>query len=186
MDSLYELTWWVPAAMAIGGIVLFWMGNNQLSRPMKWSGLGVFLLAIGLAVFSIFMESEREKVVRRSGELVKAIEKRDRAALLARLHPNVKVLGLQGREKLADAAIGAADVFKLQSTRVVSIVAEEDQGLYSVRMQVSAQFDHPSLSNWRLDWVPSSGEWVLGRAESEGGLGFDSTTIEGIMERWRR
>lgn len=186
MDSLYELSWWVPAVLAIGAVVMFWMGNARLNKKMKLAAGGLFLAAIGLAVFSHVMESERETVLRRAGELVTAIEKRDRPAILARLHPSVKVVGISGRDALADAAIQAAETFKLQSTRVVSAHAEDDEGLYIVHMQVAATFDRPSVSNWKMRWVPMSDGWILVSAESEGGPGFSSATIESIMGRWKK
>lgn len=185
MESLYELSWWVPAALAIGAVAMVWMGITQLNKKLRLAGAGLLLAAVGLAVFSHYMESEREMVLRRSRELVAAIEKRDRPAMLARLHPNVQVMNFRGRDALADAAINAAEAFKLQSAKVVSAHAEDDEGLYVVHMQVAATFDRPSISNWKMKWAPMADGWILLRAESEGGPGFSSATLEGIMGRWK-
>jgi hypothetical protein len=186
MDWLYELSWWIPAVLAIGALVLGWTGHNHSDRRMKLSACGMLLLALTLALISHLVETDREQVIRGSGELVKAIESRNRPGLIQHLHPQVRVLGIDGRERLADAVIAAAETFELRSARIISIIAEEDEGIYIVRMQVSASFERPSLSNWRLDWEPTPGGWMLRQATSEGGVGFSSTLIEGIINRWNR
>jgi hypothetical protein len=53
-------------------------------------------------------------------------------------------------------------------------------------MQVAATFDRPSVSNWKMRWAPMSDGWIMLLAESEGGPGFSSATIESIMGRWRK
>ena len=67
----------------------------QAEKPTAYRTLGAMLggvaLAVILAFLSYLLDSDREKVIKRTHGLVESVEKRDWARMATYLHPNVTI-----------------------------------------------------------------------------------------------
>src|SRR5258705_8159002 len=104
MTYIYETPWWLPAGIAMLGLILFVTGNNRLEKKLKWAGIAAIAFAICLAVLSFLLDSDREKVIKRTRGLVESVNARDWNRMGTYLHPNVTVSMWTGRDRVVNAA----------------------------------------------------------------------------------
>src|SRR2546426_2283439 len=102
MNYIYETPWWLPTGIALLGIILFVTGNNRLEKRLRLAGIVIVALAVILALVSFFLDSDREKVIKRSNALVESIDARDWSRLATYLHPNVTIVTFTGREAVVN------------------------------------------------------------------------------------
>ena len=123
MNYIYETPWWLPTGIALLGIILFVTGNNRLEKRLRLAGIAVIALAVILALVSYLLDSDREKVIKRTHGLVESVEKRDWARMANYLHPNVTIATFSGRDAVVTAAKNAAEYSDLRQVRVISLDA---------------------------------------------------------------
>src|SRR5882724_8157377 len=100
MNYIYETPWWLPTGIALLGFILFVTGNNRMEKRLRLAGIIVIALAVILAVASYLLDSDREKVVKRTYGLVESVEKRDWERMKTYLNPNVSLTVFNGRDAL--------------------------------------------------------------------------------------
>lgn len=128
-DYLFNTPVWFLIVIGVTGMLFAWAGLARGEKRDKLlGGIGVFLLlvAAGLFIVSKIVETDKEQVVRRSRELVAAVEAKDWPALRDHLTPKAEVLN-QGspmctdREQILDKAkyyTNLAGHLELQVTNV--------------------------------------------------------------------
>jgi HAMP domain-containing protein len=176
VNSVYELLfhtpWWLPAGIAVLGIVLFWTGNNRQEFRVRTTGLIVFLLAIVLAVMSYLIDTDLERAVDRSRQLTRAVEHHDWEKMRSILDRNTSV-GVMGAktvyvnsDKIIQGAQDGVDLFGLQKVRILSTDGQQDQSHITVTMDVlTEQTQNPPTlpSSWQFDWDQTGNGIVLRR-----------------------
>lgn len=179
MNWLYEVPWYMPAGLCAVGVILLLSGNSRQDKRLWSAGLLGVVLALVLALASYLLESDREQVVRRTYELVKAVEKRDGAAMRSYLHPEVRIVLLEGPEMVVQTATVGAEAAELQSLRITGLKAGEIEGALAVSMRVFAQFkDGAGLSDWELEWEKPQEDWLLREARPQSAPGTPQAVIE--------
>ena len=174
-NTFGEIPLWLPAAMAVLALVLWVMGNNRLDKTLKRVGLGVLAAAAAVGAVSYFLESDREQVKRHTYELVEAVEDRKWDQFKGLMHPEVRVIVLQGPDPVAEAAKNAVERSTLSSARITGITIENTQGTFTSRIQVLA---NNNVSNWDLEWRNLWGKWLLYEVKPLGGLGVTASDAE--------
>src|SRR5687767_12714217 len=179
MNYIYETPWWLPTGIALLGVILFVTGNNRLEKRLRLAGIIVIALAVILAVLSFFLDSDREKVVKRTHGLVNSIEARDWNRMATYLHPNVAVVTFTGRDAVVNAARNAAEYSNLRQVRVVSLDATvlPDQIRTTLRVNTTLR-DGTGLTDWVLEWEEMDGNWVVHHITPEGGPGITGGALE--------
>src|SRR5437016_2951030 len=76
-ELLFHTPWWLPAGIAVLGVVLFWTGNNRLETRVRTAGLIVIALAVVLGVVSYLVDTDLERAVDRSRDLTRSVEHHD-------------------------------------------------------------------------------------------------------------
>src|SRR6266446_5260937 len=109
--------------LSLLGIILFITGNNRLEKRLRLAGIIVIALAVILAVVSFLLDSDREKVVKRTNALVQSVEARDWTRMATYLHPNVTVSVFAGRDQVVNGTRRAAEYSDLRQARVISLDA---------------------------------------------------------------
>jgi hypothetical protein len=179
MNYLYETPWWLPAGIALLGFILFVTGNNRLDKRMRLAGIIVIALAVLLAVVSFVLDSDREKVIKRTNALVDSVEKRDWDRMKTYLHPNVSLTVFNGRDALVNAAKNAAEYSDLKQVRVVSLDATVMPDQIKVTLRVTTTLrDGTGLTDWVLEWEQVDGTWVVKNITPEGGPGITGGMLE--------
>lgn len=183
-DWLYELPLWIPAGLALVGLILIWTGFHRLEKRMKLIGLGMlgFALIIGLA--SWFLETDREIAIRQTREVIKAIEKRDWNTFGKLLHPDAEVLVWQGKDKIITLAKENAERYDVRNVRIISLEAEKSGKsgptvMLHLRIFAEAQGTPTGFIDWQLEWERSGDAVLLRSADPAIDPGIISNALRG-------
>ena len=179
MNYIYETPWWLPTGIALLGVILFVTGNNRLEKRIRLAGIIAVALAVILALVSFLLDSDREKVVKRTYGLVDSVEKGDWSRMATYLHPNVTIVVYNGRDAVVNAARNAAEYSNLRQVRVVSLDANvlPDQIRTTLRVNTTLR-DGTGLTDWVLEWEELDGSWVVHQITPEGGPGITGGMLE--------
>jgi hypothetical protein len=180
MNYIYETPWWLPAGIALLGLILLVTGNNRLEKKLKIAGIIVISLGVLLAVASYFLDSEREKVMKKTQALVSSVEARDWNRMKTLLHPNVTVSVFAGRDRVVEATRTAAEYADVKNVRITSLDATElpDEIIRATLGVHASMKDGASLTNWDVEWEKTDEGWVARNIVPRGGPGISSLMIE--------
>ena len=181
MNYIYETPWWLPTGIALLGVILFITGNNRVDKKLRLAGVIVMALAIILAMVSFFLDSPREKVIKRTYALVDSVEARDWNRMSSYLHPNVNFTTLfTDREALVAAARKGAEYSELKQARIISLDATVlPDAIIRTTFRVNTSMREASgLSDWVLEWEKTDAGWVVKNITPEGGPGITGGMLE--------
>ena len=179
MNYIYETPWWLPTGIALLGIILFVTGNNRLEKRLRLAGIIVIALAVVLALVSFLLDSDREKVIKRTNALVDSIEARQWDRMASYLSPNINIVGFSGRDAVVKATQNAAEASNLKQVRVVSLDATvlPDHIRATLRVNTTLR-DGTGLTDWALEWEETDAGWVVRNITPEGGPGLTGGMLE--------
>lgn len=171
-DYLFDTPFWLPLLIAAVGVFLFITGNRRQETRVRTAGVGVVALAALLAAVSYFVDTDREKVEKRSHEVVDTFVAKDWAKFESLMDPkaNLQFGGgtiFDDRRQIVEAAKAAQarDVF--QSIYVTSLDAgQADRGYITSKLDLMSVQQttggRPFPSSWEFDWTKGpDGSWVL-------------------------
>ena len=179
MNYIYETPWWLPTGIALLGVILFVTGNNRLEKRLRLAGIIVIALAVILAVVSFFLDSPREKVIKRTHGLVESVDAHQWDKMGSYLSPNVTIANFSGRDMVVKAAQTAAEASNLKQVRVVSVDATvlPDHIRATLRVNTSLR-EGAGFTDWVLEWEEADGGWVVRNITPEGGPGMTGGMLE--------
>jgi hypothetical protein len=169
-DLLFYASWWMLAVVAGGGIIAFIAGLRRLDKKLRRLGLVLFLIAAIVGTLRVIFPTDREKLEKRSRELVQAVDRQDWNALKGLLDSETVVgfrshLLATGRDGIVAGAKDDWDRFGVKSVVVVGIDSEQTQTLITVPMVVYSVQDstqgQPMTSTWQFDYQQSGDQWIL-------------------------
>jgi hypothetical protein len=164
-DFLFDTPYWFLGLLGVIGAALWMSGNSRQNDGLKRSALGVFLLAVILALLSILIDTDKEKVIRRTRQLVAAVEKQDQPSAAKLLHPQVQLFEMD-KPAILNRIASAASEFHIKSIRINSIdVQPMDRDLSAV-MSATTDVDLPIWSGpipstWKMVWEKTDQGWLL-------------------------
>jgi hypothetical protein len=169
---LFETPWWLPTVVVVIGTVVFYTANKRREGKLRNAGLAVAALGVGLAVLSYFVDTDQERAVKRTRQLVASFEKKDWTTMRSLLHPrvslgiaNVPMTLYNDRDQIVARAQDAAERYGFQSVNITSIDARQDQTLITVSLGVLSIQEQtagrPIPSTWEFDWLESADGWSL-------------------------
>ena len=174
MDTrlLFDTPWWLPTVIIAVGAVIFYTANKRQEAKLRNAGLAVAALGVLLALVSYFVDTDSERAVKRTKQLVASFEKKDWATMRSLLHPrvslgiaNVPVTLYSDRDQIVARAQDASDRYGFRSVNVTSIDARQDQTLITVTLNVLSIQEQtagrPITSTWEFDWLQSADGWSL-------------------------
>ncbi|MEO6436945.1 MAG: nuclear transport factor 2 family protein [Tepidisphaeraceae bacterium] len=172
-ELIFHTPWWLPTVLAGIGVFLFWTGNRGREWKVRTAGLALLAAAAVLMALSYIIDTDLEKAVTGSKQLVYSVEKRDWATMKSILDPSVSlsVLGASelygNRDEMIDAAQRAVDQYGVKNIRILSTDAEQTDTLISVTMTLMSEQDftrgYPITTSWKFEWQPAGKEWTLVR-----------------------
>ena len=71
---LFDTPWWFLAGLFAIAVTLLISGNNRQDRALKLAGLAALTLAILLGILSYFVDTDMEKVLKRTRLMVSSVE----------------------------------------------------------------------------------------------------------------
>jgi HAMP domain-containing protein len=169
---LFDTPWWLPTAVVAVGAVLFYTANKRQEGRLRTIGIGVALLGVVLAAVSYFVDTDLEKAVKRTKQLVSAFEKKEWETMRSLLHPKASlgILNFQAtlyndRDTIVAKAAEAHQKYNFKSVDVQSVEARQDQTLITVTLRLWSEQDvsmgRRIPSTWQFDWQESSDGWYL-------------------------
>lgn len=163
MNWLFDIAWWIPVAVVLGGAVAFVMGNSRRQLAVRNAGLAAVGLGIALALVSYFVDTPVEKAEKASRRFVQAFVEQDWETFSGLLDRKVS-LSAQGvplafysnRDELIQAARDAQAQYGFTSIRVTSANGKWIDGLIPVYLTLfseqQATLGRPFPSTWEFDW----------------------------------
>jgi len=148
--------------------------QQSSGKETETGGIVVIALAVILAVVSFLLDSDREKVVKRTNALVQSVEARDWNRMATYLHPNVAVSVFAGRDQGGQRHAPGAEYSDLRQARVVSMDATvlPDQIIrVTMRVNGTTRDGLAFRTDWTLEWEETDGAWMVRNITPEGGPG---------------
>jgi hypothetical protein len=167
-EILFHSSWWLLACVAAGGVALFIVGNRRTDKNLQRIALAVIALAILLGTLRVLFPVPRERMERRSRDIVKAFDKSDWPKLNSLLDPDTAVCNRSrvlfgGRDRIVARAQEARD--HLRSVSIIGMDSQQTQTVISVYLElytaVIDNMDRPVTSSWEFDYEQSGDEWIL-------------------------
>ncbi len=187
-DLLFDTPWWLLGLLLIAGIALFVAGNNRQDRTLKRSSLGVLGLAILLAALSFFIDTDREKVIKRTRQLVQAVEKKDSATFASLLHPRASLFNMD-KEELVSVASKAADNYHLTSINIGGLEAKTAPDGIVATFSAGAAVDSGAgagnvPTTWEILWIKTPEGWMA--KDFHGSIQFANLDLNSVLARFRK
>src|SRR5687768_7812820 len=124
-NLLFDAPWWLPALIAAVGLSLWISGNKRTDAGLKNAGYGFAGLAIVLLLVSWFLDSDVERAVKRTRDLVDAVEDHDWPRMRSLLDPKVSFYFYNNRDQIVAGAKTASEEFGLTSIMISHLEAKQ-------------------------------------------------------------
>ena len=162
---LFDTPWWLPTGIALAGVVLFFYANARREWKLRNAGAGVVLLAVLLAAISYAVDTDIEKVNKRTKQFVTAVNERDWTTFRSLLDTRTSFAMYRNADELTSGAEKTSDAIGLKSVTVFSMEPQQTDTLITVYLAVWSTQDftmlRPIKTNWQFDWQETSEGWVL-------------------------
>jgi hypothetical protein len=164
-EMVFDTPWWVLAALVGVALVLFFSANRRLDKTLRNVSFSILGIAAMLAVISFVVETDVERVTKRTRELVAAVDQRDWARLESLLDPKVHFAGWNGPKEISDQARFSAERFGFKGTNVTKIEPMRTGTLITVDVtaltELESAMGRTIPSTWRLEWQNFGNDWTL-------------------------
>ena len=168
-DILFDTPLWILAGLAIVGIALFVVGNNRTDITLRNVGLGVVGVGVLLVLLSWFVDTDKEKCLKNTRALVKAVQDRDwsRFDQLVANNVNVRVpvagTIYKSRDTLHKATETAAEQFGLRNNTILRLEALDTGDFIKIGVSVLSEGNVglPLTTRWEMEWQDNSAGWQL-------------------------
>ena len=166
-DLLFDTPWWLLTLIAVIAIALLLSGNKRQNTRLKIAGLVALLLAIGLFTSSWLVDTDVEKVTKRTRQLVAAINDRDWKTFESLLDPKTSFAIYNNRPQLVAGAQATADRIGLRAAHITRLQAKQTQSVITVDLDALSEQDatlgRPMPTSWEFDWQETREGWLLFR-----------------------
>jgi len=183
---LFDTPWWLPTSIALAGVVLFFYANARREWKLRNAGAGVVLLAILLAAISYAVDTDIEKVNKRTKQFVTAVNERDWTTFRSLLDTRTSFAMYRNADELTSGAEKTSDAIGLKSVTVFSMEPQQTDTLITVYLAVWSTQDftmlRPIKSNWQFDWQETSEGWVLRTIRPLGGDSLKPSDVEAKLK----
>jgi len=169
-DFLFDTPYWLLGGLAVLGIALWFSGNARQEKRLQLAGYFALLIAVTLGLLSYFVDTDREIVIRRTRQIVQAVENKDAATAQQLLHPHASLgrSAEMNKQQIVDRIGTAADQFGIHSIRITSLVVtpqplgqEMTVTLAATANSTFGGYSAPVPSTWDLNWVKTNDGWLL-------------------------
>jgi hypothetical protein len=175
MDFLYDTPWWLLLLLfAIGGLFA-WSGYSKRDKLIGGIGLSLLLAGIALYALSRMVETDPKQVVRRSGELVAAVERGDWTGVGTYLEPNATVSMpgsknfCEDRQQVLTKGKKYAEMAGTLRLNVTRIDPKPQGTQYTTEVSVyisASRGEGTNLTVWRFTWHREGKVWMVQAIEA--------------------
>jgi hypothetical protein len=164
-DYLFDTPYWLLALVAVIGVAVLVSANARQDKRLGGVGAGVLALGLVLLLVSYFVQTDKEKVLGRTRELVAAVEKKDTAAMDKLLHPGAQIAGTElGKAQILAMAPQKVDQYRLSNIKSSrEELVQRSKAVIEVSATVTANADGVGMGNtptdWQFIWVNTPDGW---------------------------
>lgn len=193
-DFLFDTPYWFLGVLVVAGVVAWVSGNARQDKRLRAAGYGLFLLAAALGALSYFVDTDSERVIKRTHEIVKAVETKDKATAQKLLHPRVTISGSNmTKQQIVDVVGTAVDQFGIRGVSIVSLDVQPqplgDEIIAALAATTGVNIGPYSgnvPSNWSLTWQKTQDGWQLRDITPQKVPGMDTGSLVGRLEGMRK
>jgi hypothetical protein len=169
-DLLFYASWWMLAVIAGAGVFALVAGLRRLDKKLRRLGMGLILLAGIVGALRLVFPTARERMEKRSRQLVQAVDQRDWNTLGGLLDVNTIVgfkshVAAAGKDKIVSTLKENCDRYGLKSVSIIGMESEQTETLITVSLVAYTVQEFtagsPATSTWQLDYQESGDQWVL-------------------------
>jgi hypothetical protein len=192
VDVLFDQPWWLPTSIIILGVALFISGNRRQLLRLRNTGAALVIAALVLVLVSLFVETDKEKCLRQTHELINSVVAADWNKFSSLLDSHV-TLGLvsatiySNQQDLLKGAQDGTQTYGLKAVHVLSMKAKQTQSLITIDMKVVTEQEstmgRPLPSSWELQWEQTETGWKLDRLTC---LQIDDMNLDEMNSRFPR
>lgn len=168
MDLLFDPPWTVFAVLGLVAAVLLYTANARSDRRLMAAGLLAVLLGVVVYVVGALVETDREKVLRETREVVTAVDKHDWGKFTSLLDPHVQFAFYSSRDDLVKGAQRTVDLVGVKNVSVGNLTAAPEPGGYTVDFLATADIEANGQrvpTNWRFSWMKQGNGFALYRIQ---------------------
>jgi hypothetical protein len=169
-ELLFHSSWWLLGCVALGGIAFFIVGNRRLDKNLQRIGVAIVLVTAVLGLMRFFFPTPRERMEKRSRDIVHAVDHRDWTSLQNLLDKDTAVCNRSGvmaggRDAIIARTKFAMDQVHVKSVSILGVDSVQNETLITVSLEIfSTQEDtqdRPVTSSWQMEYEQSGDQWIL-------------------------
>jgi hypothetical protein len=167
-DLLFDTPWWLLVLLIGAGATIFLAGNRRQERHVMRIGLILLLVGGGIAAVGYFVETDKERAVRQTRAIARAVSDQDWDRLATHLDPNTTLMFYRNRDEIIAGGSQTAERIGLKNVRVTSVRPDQTDTLITVDVDVLSEQDlFPSTpTSWRFHYENLGSGWRLSRIEA--------------------
>ncbi|HWE02641.1 MAG TPA: hypothetical protein VG326_09550 [Tepidisphaeraceae bacterium] len=166
-DLLFDVSWWIPALLAVIAISLVVNGDKRQVSRVRNAGVGLLLVAVGWALLSYFVDTDKEKVNKQTHRLIKDVVDGDWADFRSHLTVSATFATkagtvVTGGDLVSTYAQTSAERIHVTSATVRDLTDEEHDGVIATRFSLVSTQDALTpieTSTWEFDWEKTTAGW---------------------------
>ena len=185
-DFFFDTPYWFLGLLVVVAIGLFVSGNARQESRLKVAALATLLLAVVLILVSHFVDTDKEKVVKRTRQFIEAVEKKDKTTVASLLHSRVSLAWMR-KDDIVEKTATIVDDFHLSNIRATSIdVDQPNPNEIQATVNVSAHVETSAWagdppSSWLFTWQRTTNGWLVSDIKPIKLPGIDLATLIGRM-----
>ena len=185
-DFFFDTPYWFLGLLVVVAIGLFVSGNARQESRLKFAALMTLLLAVTLILISHFVDTDKEKVVKRTRQFIQAVEKKDKTTVASLLHSRASLAWMR-KDDIVEKTATIVDDFHLTNIRATSLdVDQPNRNEIQATVNVSAHVETSGWagdppSSWLLTWERTTSGWLLVDIKPLKLPGIDIETLIGRM-----
>jgi hypothetical protein len=187
-DFFFDTPYWFLGLLLVVAVALWISGNARQETRLKTAALIAFVIAVCLFLLSYFVDTDKEKVQKRTRQVIEAVEKKDKTTLNALLHPNATMLWMT-KSDIVDKVGSAVDEYHLSNIRINALDTDQPaKNQITAEVSVTAHVETSGFggdppSTWQLVWERTGQGWQLREIRAVKLPGVD---LNSIIGKWNR
>ncbi len=170
-DLLFAVPWWIPTLLGVIGVSVAVSGNRRQNERVRGWGLAVIGVAVGWAVMSYLVDTDKEKCTKLTKQFVQSVVTQDWKTFDNLLDANVafrfegSAWSIVGKDTLDNALRADIGHVGVESARITGSEARQEAGAVTVHISVwsvqKSTMEQAINSEWEMDWQKSGGRFLL-------------------------
>jgi hypothetical protein len=185
-DFFFDTPYWFLGLLGVVAIGPFISGNARQESRLKIAALATLLLAVVLVLLSHFIDTDKEKVAKRTRQFIEAVEKKDKATVASLLHSRASLAWMR-KDDIVEKSATVVDDFHLTNIRATSLdVDQPNRNEIQATVNVSAHVETGGWagdppSSWLFTWERTTNGWLVTEIKPIKLPGIDLATLIGRM-----